>query len=490
MIIRFSKLLAVMLLLLVAVASSPGAAGAEAPNQAQPNTGNARRDVTYCMADGIPLKMDIFLPVASGKPAPAVLYVHGGSWIGGDKFEVGFASAELTARGYLVASINYRLAPQYKWPAQIEDAKCAVRYLRANATTLNLDPNRIAAWGSSAGGHLAALLGLTGPQAGFEGRGGYSEQSSRVQAVIDMFGPTDLAAYSPDKLAVGIAEAVFGVRPGDPLGVLVKASPVTYVTRDAPPFLILQGDKDDIVPFGQSQTLYDRLRSAGANATLVTVKNAGHGFVPVGGVPNPNIIEIRDIITNFLQQHLGNAGNDARLFPETGKTVRGAFLRYWQQRGGLRQQGLPISEETQEVSLTDGKPYTVQYFERAVFELHPENPPPHDVLLSLLGAQQYNRKYPQGAPNQIPNSAPGSVFFQPTGKRVGGRFLQYWSANGDLSQNGYPVSDEFTEVSEVDGKPYTVQYFERAVFEFHPENAPPNDVLLSLLGALRYREQR
>jgi hypothetical protein len=177
-----------------------------------------------------------------------------------------------------------------------------------------------------------------------------------------------------------------------------------------------------------------------------------------------------------------------RTYAETGKSVRGRFLEYWNKNGALAQQGFPISEELQERSDTDGKVYTVQYFERAVFELHPEKQPPYDVLLSLLGNFEYKRKYPNpiGAPNQQPNTSPGSTLFKETGKRVGGKFLDYWNKNGALAQQGYPISNEFMEKSDLDGKTYRVQYFERAVFELHPENKPPYDVLLSQLGKFRY----
>jgi uncharacterized protein (DUF885 family) len=178
---------------------------------------------------------------------------------------------------------------------------------------------------------------------------------------------------------------------------------------------------------------------------------------------------------------------DSRTFTETGKTVKGKFLTYWNEHGGLPQQGFPISEEMQEKSDTDGKTYTVQYFERAVFELHTENQPPNDVLLSLLGNFLYKQKYPGGAPGQKPNTSTGSQLFQQTGKRVGGLFLEYWQQHGGLAQQGYPISEEFTEKSDLDGKPYTVQYFERAVFEAHPENQSPYNVLLSQLGTFRYR---
>ncbi len=179
-------------------------------------------------------------------------------------------------------------------------------------------------------------------------------------------------------------------------------------------------------------------------------------------------------------------GSGSQTFPETGKTATGLFLDYWRSHGGLMQQGYPISDLLGEVSPLDGKLYTVQYFERGVFEYHPENQPPYNVLLSQLGTFAYHTRYPGGAPNERPNQDPGTVVFPETGKALGGAFLQYWQAHGGLVQQGYPISDEFTEVSPIDGHLYTVQYFERAVFEYHPENAPPYNVLLSLLGRLRY----
>ncbi|MDQ5825706.1 MAG: hypothetical protein M3441_16050 [Chloroflexota bacterium] len=181
------------------------------------------------------------------------------------------------------------------------------------------------------------------------------------------------------------------------------------------------------------------------------------------------------------------AQTNSRHFPETGHTVQGRFLEYWEQNGGLPQQGYPLSGVMHEVSETDGKVYAVQYFERAIFELHPENQRPHDVLLSLLGVSTYEGKYPGGAPGQQPNTSPGSVLFEQTGKRLGGIFLEYWRSHGGLAQQGYPLTDEFEERSDINGRTYRVQYFERAVMEYHPENQPPYNVLLSQLGTVRYR---
>lgn len=180
------------------------------------------------------------------------------------------------------------------------------------------------------------------------------------------------------------------------------------------------------------------------------------------------------------------AQGDSRTFSETGKTVSGKFLAYWNDHGGLAQQGLPISEQMEAVSDTNGKTYTVQYFERAVFELHPENQAPYDVLLSLLGVSQYSKLHPQGAPTDSKASTDNAITFKETGMTVGGKFRAYWESHGGVAQQGFPISNEFQEKSALDGKTYTVQYFERAVFELHPENAAPNDVLLSQLGKFQY----
>jgi hypothetical protein len=201
------------------------------------------------------------------------------------------------------------------------------------------------------------------------------------------------------------------------------------------------------------------------------------------------LILLLALATGALPSTDARAQGNSRTFPETGKTIGGAFLQYWISHGGLAQQGYPITEEIQETSATDGKIYTVQYMERAVFEHHPENQAPYNVLLALLGVFRYQQKYPQGAPDQIPNNEPNARTFPETGKRLGGLFRTYWESHGGLAQQGYPISDEFNEVSDLDGKTYKVQYFERAVFEHHPENQPPYNVLLSQLGTFRQRSK-
>ncbi len=264
--------------------------------------GTVERDVTYGKTSGVNLKMDIYYPRKASGPVPVAVYVHGGAWAVGDKTWVTapLDIGELVDRGYMLCAIDYRLAPRYKFPAQIEDVKCAIRFLRANASKYGIDPTRIGAWGESAGGHLVALLGVTDSSAGLEGSGGYADQSSRVQAVVDMFGPSDLTALPGQSQ---LLEQVFGTSNPESEA-LKRASPITYVSKDDPPFLILHGEMDDVIPLSQSQILYDRLVSAGVPATLVVVKNSGHVFVPVGGPITPTRAELTKMVADFFDSYL------------------------------------------------------------------------------------------------------------------------------------------------------------------------------------------
>jgi hypothetical protein len=181
------------------------------------------------------------------------------------------------------------------------------------------------------------------------------------------------------------------------------------------------------------------------------------------------------------------AKEETQFFPETGKTVRGPFLAYWRTHGALRQIGYPLSDELPERSATDGQVYTVQYFEWAVLEAHPQNPPPYDVLLALLGAFDYQARYPHGAPGQTPNPARDTRLYPPTGKHLGGPFREYWDSygwppDGSLGQMGYPISEEFAERT-AEGTPLRVQYFQRAVLE----RGPDENLRVRPLGTLRYQ---
>ncbi len=263
------------------------------------------RDITYCTMDGVALTMDIYYPQTIGaKPAPVAVYVHGGAWMMEDKTtDTGIADIpELVRRGYLVAAVNYRLAPRHRFPAQIEDVKCAIRYLRAHAAMYGLDPNRIGAWGPSAGGQLAALLGLTGRDAGFD-VGEHADQSSRVQAVVDMYGPADMTRGHGNVIEKLLGFLIFGtVSPQNPI--FRRASPVTYITPDDAPFLIIQGEKDRLVPPAQSLEFHARLLAAGVPASLVLVRNAGHGFSARGGEIEPSRAELTTMLADFFDRYL------------------------------------------------------------------------------------------------------------------------------------------------------------------------------------------
>jgi acetyl esterase/lipase len=250
----------------------------------------------YCTMDGLPQKMDVYFP-QSGGPWPALMYVHGGSWRGGDKSEATRFAKRMTAQGYLVVSLNYRLYPSGTFPAMIEDVKCAVRSLRANASQYNLIPDRIAAVGSSAGGHLVSLLGTTDTSAGWD-VGEYLDQSSRVQAVIAIAPVTDFTKNFPDLDLESMREV--GFKDDN----IVQASPVRYVTPDDPPFLLIHGAQDEVVPQEQSQLMYNRLVEKGVPAELVIVKNAGHDPIEQGAPTEPTLDQIYQTISDFLAKYL------------------------------------------------------------------------------------------------------------------------------------------------------------------------------------------
>lgn len=258
--------------------------------------GETLTDVSYCTADNSSQKMDVYFP-DSGGPWPVVVYVHGGSWMRGDKTEALMFAGSMTSQGYLVVSINYRLYPPARFPGMIEDVKCAVRSLRAHAAEYNLDPNRVGAMGVSAGGHLVALLGTSDQSAGWD-VGEYLDQSSSVKAVIAMAAVTDLTKNFPNADIETMRHVGFGEDN------IVQASPITHVTSDDPPFLLIHGDRDELVPYEQSQLMYARLVQMNVPAQLVIVKNATHSFIAPEGTTTPSLVEINQIILDFLAKYL------------------------------------------------------------------------------------------------------------------------------------------------------------------------------------------
>ena len=258
-------------------------------------------DVEYCKGGEKSLKLDILRPrKAPAQPMPVVVYIHGGAWKAGNKAGMPPLCNRLAQQGYFCASVGYRFSQEAVFPAQIEDCKCAIRYLRAHAKQYNINPDRIGAWGHSAGGHLVALLGTAGDAKDLEGKGGYEDQSSRVQCVIDCFGPADFTVIPKglegvkQQMTGPVAQLLGGPVPENPEKA-AKASPITYVSKDDPPILIMHGDADPLVPLWQSERFYEALKKAGVDATLHVVKGAGHGF------RGP---EIDEVTAAFFDKHL------------------------------------------------------------------------------------------------------------------------------------------------------------------------------------------
>lgn len=256
----------------------------------------ALRDLEYVQGGHERNRLDLYLP-ESKKPLPLVVWIHGGGWSKGSK--EGCPALPLLSKGYAVASINYRLSQHAVFPAQIEDCKAAIRWLRANAKNYGFDGEHIGVWGGSAGGHLVALLGTTGGVKELEGAGGNADQSSRVQAVVDWFGPTDFLAMDKKSDHVdSVVSQLLGGPVRDNKEKAVKAGSVTYVTKDAAPFLIVHGDKDPLVPLGQSEELAAALKKVGVEVTLKVLPGAGHGG-PVFTSP-----ENFKMIVDFFDKHL------------------------------------------------------------------------------------------------------------------------------------------------------------------------------------------
>jgi acetyl esterase/lipase len=258
------------------------------------------RDILY-VPNGTPRQnLDLYVPVTTRARLPLIVWIHGGGWTGGSKdpcAAVGWAN-----RGYVVASINYRLSRRARFPAQIEDCKAAVCWLRRHADSYGIDPDRVVAWGESAGGHLASLLGTAGYVPAWEE--GDEEGSSRVQAVIDWYGRADLTAVSTDLALAGSASALLLGGSGDAVAELAQeASPILHISKDDPPFLIMHGDKDNIVPLKQSERFANALKLAGVKVKMLVLKGAGHGG------PEFMQSESMKVIETFLDETLLNSKN-------------------------------------------------------------------------------------------------------------------------------------------------------------------------------------
>ncbi len=267
-----------------------------------PDGVKAYRDLAYVENGHERHKLDLFVPEKVDAPLPLIIWVHGGGWQNGSKDGCPPLRGGYTARGYAVASINYRLSGHATFPAQIEDCKAAIRWLRAHAKEYHLDPQRFGVWGSSAGGHLVALIGTSGDVKEYD-VGANLDQSSRVQAVCDYYGPTDFTVFvtTPGYESHARADAPEGKLIGGAVmenkAKAARANPITFVSRDDPPFLIVHGDKDPVVPINQSQLLFAALKKAGVSAHFHTIHGAGHGQ----GFGGP---EIEPMVSAFFEVQL------------------------------------------------------------------------------------------------------------------------------------------------------------------------------------------
>jgi acetyl esterase/lipase len=268
-------------------------------------------DVQFCTGGGSPLLMDILLPkhpVAT--PTPAVLWIHGGSWEHGDK-NAHSNAAFLAEGGFVAATLSYRLSGQSPFPAAIEDSKCAIRFLRANAAKYGIDPDRIGVAGSSAGGHLAELVATADPSAGLEGDGGWQDVPSRVQAAASYYGPSDLTKPFPQDTIPVIVKFLQGTEKEKP-ELYRKASPVYYVSKDDPPLLLVHGEQDVDVPPDQSARMAKAYHHAGLPVEFIKVENAGHDFQHIGDGPiTPSVDLIHQKTVEFFKRYLLSASTAA-----------------------------------------------------------------------------------------------------------------------------------------------------------------------------------
>jgi acetyl esterase/lipase len=256
-------------------------------------------DLVYGKVGDTELKLDLAMPKDGDGPFPAVLWIHGGAWQGGKRSELTKVAELSAARGYVAVTIDYRLAPDARFPAQIEDCKAAVRWLRAESKKYKIDPDRIGVVGFSAGAHLACLLGATTKDDGFEGTGGNPDQASTVRAVVSFFGPTDLTTRTwSDELERKLLVPFVGASFADKPELYRKVSPITYVRKEAPPFLFFHGTEDKLVAVRQSEVMVEKLKAVSVPAELVKLEGEGHGF------HGENVRQTLDKTFQFLDERL------------------------------------------------------------------------------------------------------------------------------------------------------------------------------------------
>lgn len=326
----FSKTCAAALqftLVVAALALPAGSHAASAPQpaaKARPAPAGVRveRDIPYVTGGDPAQVLDLYLPeVATTTPRPLLVWIHGGGWQSGSKNDCPLS--RMVLKGYVVASVEYRFSQKARFPAQIQDCQAAIRWLRAKSATYGIDPKHVGVGGGSAGGHLAALVGTAGGKNAFPPVGGNETQSDRVQAVYDLFGPTDFNTVGAQIEADPNVRNIFklntaadpyssltGSKIGADEKVAATASPVHYVSADNPPFLIMHGTHDTLVPFAQSEEFAAVLQKAGVSVLFQKFPGSGHGGRAFGLPP------VTNLLLAFFDKHLKGADVKPELVPE------------------------------------------------------------------------------------------------------------------------------------------------------------------------------
>jgi acetyl esterase/lipase len=255
-------------------------------------------DVTYATVGGEELKFDLATPKELDHAVPAVVVIHGGGWMGGKRQDMTMFAKRLAERGYVAPTISYRLAPKHRFPAQVEDVKAAVRYLRAHADELHIDPKRIGAMGGSAGAHLAMMLGAMDSADGLEGDGGNPEQASKVQAVVSFVGPVNLIFDSYTDVQTDILTNFLGGSPKEKVEDCRRASPITYINKGDAPLLCFFGTDDPLISYDQAFQITKALDDADVPGRVELLLGASHGWV------GPELERTIDATVSFFDEHL------------------------------------------------------------------------------------------------------------------------------------------------------------------------------------------
>ena len=268
-------------------------------NPAVPEGVVEEKGIEYGRVGDRALELDLFLPKKREKPVPGLICIHGGGWVGGKRDDYRVYAIRYAEMGYVTATVSYRLSGEAPFPAAVSDAKCAVRWLRANAEKYGVDPEAIGVIGASAGGHLSMMVGYSSDVPELEGDGGHEGVGSRVQAVVNFYGPTDMTTeFAREK---GVVEKFLGgVTYDEDPRPFEKVSPLHYLTQDDPPTLVFQGTIDSIVPVDQADALDKKLTELGIDHVYDRIEGWEH-TMDLAQEVNDRCVYIMD---RFLEKHL------------------------------------------------------------------------------------------------------------------------------------------------------------------------------------------